>query len=253
MKQRVISGVIIALVTIVSVLFGNILKIVCALIAVQATREVMNLRRTKFDKYLFITMLVSILAITYFEKFGIIVTLIEPIVLCGICVFVSDLRFEDVCLVETMSLMIGMALHYFLAFDALSPYLFGYVIIIAYLTDVFALLTGMKFGKRKLCPRVSPHKTVEGFIGGWICGAVISFVWAACFHFFYMPVSVFIVGSIILPLVSQIGDLIFSMIKRNYDVKDFSNLIPGHGGILDRLDSLIVTTLVLAVIWIVLA
>ena len=101
----------------------------------------------------------------------------------------------------------------------------------------------MLVGKNKLCPEISPKKTVEGLIGGIVMGTFA----ATAFYFTVINSNISLVFLIfitaLLCLVGQLGDLVFSSIKRYYGVKDFSNLIPGHGGILDRFDSLIFVTL----------
>lgn len=113
----------------------------------------------------------------------------------------------------------------------------------AVFADTFALFTGIKLGKHKLCPRVSPKKTVEGAIGGVIGSAVINIIallvcnWL-CYKDFPLPVWYMIILSFVVPVISMFGDLIASTIKRNYGIKDFGNLIPGHGGIMDRFDSI---------------
>ena len=93
-------------------------------------------------------------------------------------------------------------------------------------------------GKHKLSPSISPNKTVEGSIIGSIMGTILG----SLFLYFVIGstnILEIILLSFILTLVSQLGDLFFSSIKRTYKVKDFSNLIPGHGGVLDRLDSVL--------------
>lgn len=113
----------------------------------------------------------------------------------------------------------------------------------AVFADTFALFTGIKFGKKKLCPRVSPKKTVEGAIGGVIGSAIINIIAifvcnALCKTDFPVPVWIMIILAFILPVISMLGDLVASTIKRNYGIKDFGNLIPDHGGIMDRVDSI---------------
>ena len=113
-----------------------------------------------------------------------------------------------------------------------------YVALATYMCDTGAYFFGVFFGKHKLIPRVSPNKTWEGSIGGYAVGAVISFV----FGFFLikdLPVSLLAVGSLTLPILAQLGDLSFSSVKRHFGIKDFGSLFPGHGGVLDRIDSLI--------------
>ncbi len=111
-------------------------------------------------------------------------------------------------------------------------------------TDVFAYLTGRKFGGKKLAPRVSPGKTVSGALGGALASTLL--MTAACAAFaaasgvalrYYVLIPYLIVAS----AVGQFGDLCFSALKRGMGIKDFGRLLPGHGGILDRFDSLIFT------------
>ncbi len=113
-----------------------------------------------------------------------------------------------------------------------------YLLICIWSCDTFAYFIGAPLGKHKLSPRVSPNKTVEGFVGG-IVGAV-----AAAFFFHYLffgsaGLKHLLVISIFVGLVGQMGDLAESLFKRDAKLKDISNIIPGHGGILDRFDSLL--------------
>ena len=112
---------------------------------------------------------------------------------------------------------------------------------ISFGSDTFALFAGMLCGKHKLAPKVSPKKTVEGAIGGLIGGmfgmAVMMFVGAAVISDAYLGPREVVLFGIIGSVISQIGDLSFSVIKREFGVKDYGNLLPGHGGILDRFDS----------------
>ena len=130
-----------------------------------------------------------------------------------------------------------------------SFFLLFYVALGACLNDAFAYFVGIFLGKHKMNERISPKKTWEGFFGGVILASIFLSGYALIFAFTghaLLPgvldvehmYNIFILSSII-PLASTLGDLVFSSIKRHYQIKDFSNLIPGHGGILDRLDSLI--------------
>lgn len=114
--------------------------------------------------------------------------------------------------------------------------------VVAFVGDAAAMLCGARFGRSKLSPRVSPQKTVEGLAGG-VAGAVISLSiygiilqYAAGFSVSYPALLLYgLMGG----LISQLGDLAFSLIKRERGIKDYGNLLPGHGGILDRFDSVI--------------
>ncbi|QVK06275.1 phosphatidate cytidylyltransferase [Mycoplasma mycoides] len=126
------------------------------------------------------------------------------------------------------------------------------------LTDSFAYLFGIRFGRHKLAPTISPKKSWEGAIGGFFSSVIINLIWVLTIFFIPWTKSfapfigmydlllnkdnnlmlvVYIFLTVLVSLFTQFGDLIFSYIKRSIDIKDFSNLIPGHGGILDRLDS----------------
>lgn len=120
-------------------------------------------------------------------------------------------------------------------------------IFITVFADVFAYLFGKKFGKCKIAPNISPNKTFEGLIGGFVTAFAFGMIW---YFLIIKPSPILIISSlmnflmiIILILViifSVLGDLLFSKIKRSNNIKDFSNLLPGHGGLFDRLDSHIV-------------
>lgn len=117
-----------------------------------------------------------------------------------------------------------------------------FALLAAWLTDTFAYFTGSLFGKHKMCPNISPKKTVEGAIGG-IIGGVLSCVilFAVYDNFFFEKHSMnyveVVIISLLLALISMVGDLSASVIKRNFNVKDFGNVVPGHGGVMDRFDS----------------
>ena len=125
------------------------------------------------------------------------------------------------------------------------------VIIGAWISDIFAYIVGTLFGKHKLIPSISPKKSVEGSIAGVVLtagvfvlyGYIISRVTSLTPNYLVLLIS-----GIIVPIISQLGDLMASLIKREYGVKDFSNILPGHGGILDRFDSVIPVSMVLLIV-----
>ena len=118
-----------------------------------------------------------------------------------------------------------------------------YLLLITTMTDSFALFTGMFIGKHKLAPEVSPKKTIEGAIGGSLMGTIIATAFYTTVINSAVPLVFVVLITAVLTVVGQIGDLAFSAIKRYYGQKDFSDLIPGHGGILDRFDSLVFVVL----------
>lgn len=121
----------------------------------------------------------------------------------------------------------------------------------AWLTDIGAYFVGVFFGKHKLCPAISPKKTVEGSVGGLIFGAAAFAVYGLVLHlaFDMSPNYLMLVGAgLLVSFVSQMGDLTASLLKREHGVKDFGNIFPGHGGVMDRVDSLIVVAPLLVVL-----
>jgi phosphatidate cytidylyltransferase len=125
------------------------------------------------------------------------------------------------------------------------------VFIGAWITDIFAYFTGMLLGKHKLCEAISPKKTIEGSIGGVVFCA-LAFILFAVFaldtEITLWKCAILAGAGIIISIVSQIGDLSMSLIKRHYGIKDFGKIFPGHGGMLDRFDSIIAVALTLFIL-----
>ena len=125
------------------------------------------------------------------------------------------------------------------------------MLLCAWGSDMFAYFTGRFFGKHKLIPEVSPKKTVEGAIGGIIAAGALSMLFGfivSRFSDLTPNYLVLAICGIILAAVSQVGDLIASLIKREHGVKDYGNIFPGHGGVMDRFDSILsIATVLMAI------
>ena len=125
---------------------------------------------------------------------------------------------------------------------ALGKYLVLLPLIAAFASDAFALFAGMAFGKHKLAPALSPKKTVEGAVGGLLGAVVFCLLYGVILQRGFQVQAnypLLVLYGFLGSLVSQLGDLSFSYIKRQYGLKDFGNIFPGHGGVLDRFDSVI--------------
>lgn len=155
----------------------------------------------------------------------------------------KDYDCDDALFLVAVTLFLGIAFNFLIIIRNLSMFYLLFVLLITIMSDTFAHFWGTKIGRIKLCPNVSPNKTVEGMIGGTIFGTFIGSVFFLTF--IDTTSSIILVGivSLTLSLVAQFGDLVFSAIKRKYDVKDYGNIMPGHGGVLDRLDSIIFAVL----------
>ena len=136
-----------------------------------------------------------------------------------------------------------------------GKYVYLTVFLGAWVTDTFAYFCGMLFGrggKHKLIPDVSPKKTVEGCIGGIVFCVIAMLLFGVIVEKSVPSIQsnlwVFAVGGVAVSVVAQIGDLSMSVIKRTYGIKDYGKLFPGHGGILDRFDSVIAVSTVLLVV-----
>ena len=196
-------------------------------------------------------------------------------ILFFISILTPKVDTHDVFYLFTMSLFLGFAAQslLFLRFcpEAIASdefsynnryatcLLFFFVIAGAMLNDICAYFVGVLFGKHKMAPRVSPKKTWEGFFGGLILSAGLTVGYALiCDLIFHTPILkgvldaehwyYIVIVSLCLGFASVLGDLMFSMIKRNYGIKDFGRIFPGHGGVLDRFDSVLMTAMLATII-----
>lgn len=138
-----------------------------------------------------------------------------------------------------------------------SSFLLLYVIIGTTFNDIGAYFVGVLFGRHKLIERISPKKTIEGFIGGIVISFVFSFAFAMICSLTGNEILPFlshkewywlVLLSLLMPLLGNLGDLFFSALKRNFEIKDYGTFLRGHGGILDRLDSILVVSLVVSLL-----
>lgn len=200
---------------------------------------------------------------------SVIVVLLGTFLLFGLTVIYKDFTVLDACFLIAMGILIGFGfqclffLRYFpniyfqtgneqtLVFtvdNTVKPsLLLIFVIIATFVTDTGAYFVGVFFGKNKMNERISPKKTWEGFVGGIVISSIVSTAlgisFAACGypilpifdleHWYYI-----LALSVLIPLLATLGDFVFSSIKRYWGIKDYGKLIPGHGGVLDRLDSI---------------
>jgi phosphatidate cytidylyltransferase len=127
----------------------------------------------------------------------------------------------------------------FLSFSEQGPLLILYIIAVVAFTDIGAYFSGLTFGKHKFAPAVSPKKTWEGFFGGVVAAGLMSYLVATYYGLLNMSVAQAVALSVVCAAASALGDLAVSMLKRQAGVKDSSNLLPGHGGFLDRIDGIL--------------
>ncbi|MFC4771253.1 phosphatidate cytidylyltransferase [Enterococcus hermanniensis] len=139
-----------------------------------------------------------------------------------------------------VSLYVGVGFQNLVTARASSLAILLFAFFIVWSTDIGAYMIGRQIGKHKLWPEISPNKTIEGALGGIASAVVVAIIFflvqPAVFHHNLVTIIIF---TLIFSIVGQFGDLVESAIKRHYDVKDSGNILPGHGGILDRFDSML--------------
>lgn len=269
MFKRILTGVIAFCFVLVPVLFFAdtvVLPIAVALFGVVATYEVLHC--VGLHKNLWVSAplyLVSAALPFGIRYFAIGSVLALPMALCVVLIYLlatavfshgkTDIRDVSTSLVLWLYTLIGFAgliiIHDFIRG---GQYFYLLAFVGAWVTDTFAYFTGMLLGKHKLIPDVSPKKTVEGAVGGVVFCTLSFVVFGLLYNRFWLadgdeaiPLLAMAIVGFIVSIVSQIGDLSLSLLKRKYGIKDFGKIFPGHGGVLDRFDSVLAVSIILTV------
>lgn len=256
MKTRIITAIVLILTFGSIVIFGEgklefLFSGGIVLLASAAAYEFMiRLHRYKKEVYwyhylpvltTFGFVLLNVLTYNHIDYFKIVTLGFMGIVLLYLILYLFDQRMHrgelGVSFLATFYISIGFIGLAILRHTDL--FLLLYLLIITISTDTFAYFVGIKFGKHRLMPKVSPKKSVEGAIGGLVVASIIGTWFAIHYKLIFDSVLLMLLVSMSLSVVSQAGDLIASKFKREVGLKDYSNIFPGHGGILDRFDSLV--------------
>ncbi|MBQ4584166.1 MAG: phosphatidate cytidylyltransferase [Bacilli bacterium] len=254
MKTRIISAIVaLAIVIPLLILGGKYFALGVTIIGLIGYRELLNLKCNKNKMPILVQIIGMICVIllilsqgeAYSILFGLtykglaftVLTLLVPTIFYK----KEDYNSKDALYMIGITALIGLVFNSFILVRAFGLYRFVYLILITTLTDTFAFVVGSLIGKHKLCPAASPKKSWEGSIAGSLIG---TFIASTFYHYMISPVNLKVVLiTLVLSILGQMGDLVFSRIKRDNEIKDYSNIMPGHGGILDRLDSLIFVVL----------
>ena len=269
MKTRIITAIV-AIAILLPVLFFSatpVLPVAMAICSFLAIYEMMSCIGLKKAYVLTVPLYLAALGLPFLVRYaGDLETVRQAVTALSLAVvlyFLAVLTFSHGKYKPSEVSLTFMTSFYILAgfnaimvlrdFELGGKYVYLTVFIGAWVTDTFAYFCGMLFGrggKHKLIPDVSPKKTVEGSIGGIVFCILAMVIYgliinnATDFHANY---PILIVGGLLASVVSQIGDLCMSVIKRAYGIKDYGKLLPGHGGVLDRFDSVLAVSVVLAV------
>lgn len=248
MKTRILSAVIMLPLLALVFIGGRLLLIACFIIGLMGVREFYRGFESLNVKPSFLVANISILGLYAINLFA--STEYHYYMLWFLAVIIMSLlslfNIENRELTDAMATLTGVFYVVFLSFhvtlvEQIGEYgiLVWLIFLTAFGTDIMAYFTGYAIGKHKLAPKISPKKTIEGSIGG-ILGSVLL---CGLFGYFVIPrllLHCIIIG-VLGGVISQFGDLTASIFKRKMGIKDYGNLIPGHGGILDRFDSVLFT------------
>ncbi|SDI94434.1 phosphatidate cytidylyltransferase [Natribacillus halophilus] len=260
MKQRVVTALIGLIIFLVPLYMGGPLFVtLVTVMAIVAFIELLRMKRLATSPLLgFVGLGMSLLLLYAGPRMDIVsneATLLAVTVGVWLLLLVTVLsnnryHFDTVAFILFSGAYVGLGLHFFLAARLDSGFAFVLFVLIAiWATDTGAYLFGRKFGKRPLWPKISPKKTVEGAAGGFLLALVAGLIFA----WFWPPFDqlwLTTIALIIISVAGQCGDLVESALKRYYNVKDSGRMLPGHGGVLDRFDSVI---FVFPIIYVVMA
>ena len=249
MKKRIISAIV-ALAIFIPVIYygGKIFSIAMGMLSVLAFKEILDLKENsrEIPEIIKGIGLIDMLLLIFSDytsdtlMFGLSYRVLSITLLT---LFIPTLFYKnnkyttkEAFYLVGIIILLGLVFNSFIFVRSFSLYTLLYLMIICVVTDTFAMLTGMLIGKHKACPTISPKKTIEGCIGGSLIGTTVAVIFYSNLvgSFSYKLVLI----TLVLSVIDQLGDLFFSKIKRENKIKDFSNIMPGHGGVLDRLDSL---------------
>ncbi|VEU83219.1 phosphatidate cytidylyltransferase [Acholeplasma hippikon] len=298
MKQRIITGIILALLLVPIVSINHpvvfiIFQIVLIAAVIIASYEMLHMyeKEKKINIWVKIVIVLTTI-VTYFNVGGlvnqinfykepsfhlitftlqpVVITSFITVIMLALLVFVDDFSGADIGKAFTIVNYVGLGFASITMLRYMGVRFIIYIALIASMTDIFAYFVGVKFGKHKMAPNISPKKSWEGAIGGTIMGTLIASSFALFYGNIFTPdgflgellnpdryMTIFdnfttlgneplhIQAMIIIPITllgtiaGQIGDLVASKFKRTYQIKDFGKIMPGHGGVLDRFDSIL--------------
>lgn len=254
MKRRVITALLLLAIFLPILYLGGIVfNLAVLIIGVLGLKEMLDIKKeipiamklTAFAIFIyFVFSFSSAQNFVFFLDYRII-SLILLVLLLPIIFYHDEKKYNinDALSLIGIIFFLGLSFNLIISIRSYNLNLLIYLFLITIVTDTYAYIGGSLIGKNKLLEKISPKKTWEGLIVGTIFGVMISSLFYYATINYQTNIFVLIFSTALLSIIGQFGDLVFSSIKRLYGKKDFSNLLPGHGGVLDRLDSFIFVSL----------
>ena len=247
MKTRTISAIVALAVFLPVGIYGGVPVIILAyLLALIALKEILNMNNLtiiSIPGFLSVASLCIILLpqelIQHNIEFQLQLLIIMSFLMLSYTVMSKNrFNFMDAAFCTLSVVYIGIGFMYFYETREHGLHFILFALLVVWLTDTGAYIFGRLFGKHKLWPLISPNKTIEGFIGGIISSLIVAVIFGQSFDM-HVSLWLLIPLTMLLSMFGQLGDLVESGLKRHFGVKDSGNVMPGHGGILDRFDSFI--------------
>ena len=249
MLTRTVTGAIVAALIYLWLFFSHVPIVLyggTVILCILALVEVYRICRAEKPYTVYLSFAVSVvLLLLPIPGYEYVSALVFPIAVLAFLLMmrfmdqIKGLRGEYATAIGIVIVLLFKSVPYLREWDN-GLYYLTFAVTACFVTDVAALLFGRVFGSHKLCPKISPKKTVEGAFGGVIC-TVLAAVVAVCllerYEILFFERTTLLIWALLVSVAGQFGDLCMSVVKRIAGVKDFGNLLPGHGGILDRFDS----------------
>ncbi|MBS9338031.1 phosphatidate cytidylyltransferase [Fructobacillus sp. M2-14] len=263
MQTRIITAIVALLVFVPLVIIGKLpLLILTLALGWVAMNEMLRMTKTLLVSFEAIISLLGVTALILPNNFWVWATDNWPMTISsqsvvGIIAFLFLLRtvlskksfnINDAGVLFLSMVYIGTGFHYFYLADQKGLAILFFGMLTVWITDSFAYFCGSAFGKTKLAPSISPNKTWEGSIGGSLIAVVFMTAFYAYTGWLHKPVLEILICAVVLSIGGQLGDLVESSFKRHFGVKDSGNILPGHGGILDRFDSMLIVMPLLSIL-----
>lgn len=248
-KTRLISGIVLVLIALLTIITGGpVLFCTCLAISVIGMQELYRVMKVREDKFEVLEILAYLCAILYYvgtawdmEKYALMLVMLSFIVIMFVYVFAYPKYDAHQIMAAFFGIVYVAVMISFIYQTRTLPeghILVWLIFLCSWGCDTCAYCVGVLIGKHKMAPVLSPKKSVEGAVGGVAGAAALGALYA---YVMKQPIAGYAIICTVGALISMVGDLAASAIKRNQGIKDYGTLIPGHGGILDRFDSVIFT------------